>query len=141
MRSHWGSRSVAWLAAVVSAVCALAMLVALAGAQPAAAQDPPPTCLYSGADAFDGDSLDLDRWSSTLRHDDSLYEIADGKAKIQTGPLEIQENEQGEGAPNIFLQPAPEGTWEITTKVKIDQTLAGQQAGLLLASPDGNDIV
>jgi hypothetical protein len=141
MRSHWGSRSVASLAAAVSAVCALTMLVALAVAGPATAQDPPPACLYPGADAFAGDSLDLDRWSSTLRHDDGLYEIADGKAKIQTGPLEIQENEQGEGAPNIFLQPAPEGTWEITTKVKISQTLAGQQAGLLLSSPDGNDIV
>ncbi len=136
MRSHCGSRSVAWLAGLLSALCALAMLAAPASAQTA------PDCLYPGADAFAGDSLDLEnRWTSTLRHDEEFYEIADGKAKVQTGPYEIQESEEGNGAPNIFLQPAPEGTWEITTKVKISHTHEGHQAGLLLSDPTGNDIV
>ena len=73
-------------------------------------------------------SLDLEnRWTSTLRHDDALYDVADGKAKVQTGAGEIQENRRG--APNIFLQPVPDGTFEVTTKVKIDHTPEGQQAG------------
>jgi beta-xylosidase len=145
MHSQQGSRSVAWLAGLVSAVCAFALLAALVGASPAAAQATAPECRYPGADAFDGTSLDLQtRWTSTLRHDATLYTIADGKAKLQTGPYEIQPDtgsNPNPGAPNIFLQPAPAGTWEITTKVKIDQTHAGQQAGLLVADPTGNDIV
>jgi hypothetical protein len=139
MRSQSGRRSVAWLAGLVSALCALALL----GASPAAAQSA--ACLYPGADAFSGTSLDVqNRWTSTLRHDPTLYTVADGKAKVQTGPFEIQPG-TGEnpnpGAANIFLQPAPTGTWEITTKVKIDHTHAGQQAGLLISDPTGTDIV
>ena len=123
--------------------CALAALctLGLAAAGPAAAQDPP-ACLYPGADAFAGDSLDLEnRWTSTLRHDDALYDIADGTARVQTGPYEIQEDQAGNAAPNIFLQPAPAGTWEVTTTVNIAQTHEGHQAGLLVSDPTGNDIV
>jgi cytochrome c len=142
MHSQLGSRSFAWLAGVVSAACALALLAALAGASPAAAQGTAPECRYSGADAFNGTSLDVqNRWKSTLRHDASLYTVADGKVKVQTGPYEIQQNEQGNGAPNIFLQPAPSGTWEVTTKVKIDHTTEGQQAGLLVTDPTGQNLV
>ena len=138
MRSQLGSRTVAWLVGLASAVCALALI----GAGPAGAQTPGPECQYSGADAFSGSSLDLqNRWKSTLRHNASLYTIADGKAKLQTGPYEIQQDEDGNSAPNIFLQPAPTGTWEITTTVKISQTHEGQQAGLLVSDPTGNDIV
>ena len=75
------------------------------------------------------------------RHDDALYDVADGSVKVQTGPDEIQEDEEGNGAPNIFLQPAPEGTWEVTTKVNIAQTHEGQQAGLSCPTVGRNDIV
>ena len=140
MESQRGRSAVAWLAGLAS-VCAV-LLIGVVGASPAAAQGTQPACLDPGADAFDGTSLDLEnRWTSTLRHDDALYEISDGTAKVQTGPYEIQENEQGEGAANIFLQPAPAGTWEVTTKVSISQTNEGQQAGLLVSDPTGNDIV
>ena len=143
MHPSLGERSGAWLAGLVSAVCALSLLAALVGAGPAAAQAAdPPECLYPGADAFGGTSLDLaERWTSTLRHDASAYTVADGKVKIQTGAGEIQSTDQAGGAPNIFLQPAPEGTWEITTKVKIDHTTEGQQAGLLLTDPTGLNLV
>lgn len=140
MESQRGRSAVAWLAGLAS-VCAL-LLIGAVGASPATAQGTQPTCLDPGADAFDGTSLDLaNRWTSTLRHDDALYEISDGTAKVQTSPYEIQEDEDGNGAANIFLQPAPEGTWEVTTTVDISQTNEGQQAGLLVSDPTGNDIV
>ena len=109
-------RSGAWLAGLASAS---RLAAGRAGPAAAAQAAEPPECLYPGSDAFDGTASTRERWTSTLRHDALLYEVADGKAKVQTGPHEIQENDDG-GAPNIFLQPAPEGTWEITTKVKID---------------------
>ena len=140
MESQRGRSAVAWLTGL-AAVCAL-LLIGAVGASPATAQGTGPTCLDPGADAFDGSALDLeDRWTSTLRHDDALYDVSDGSVKMQTGPNEIQEDEEGNGAPNIFLQPAPEGTWEVTTTVNIAQTHEGQQAGLLVSDPSGNDIV
>ena len=135
MESQRGRSAVAWLAGLAS-VCAL-LLVGAVGAGPASAQGTDPTCLDPGVDAFGGTSLDLEnRWTGTLRHDDALYDVADGKAKVQTGAGEIQTT-----APNIFLQPVPDGTFEVTTKVKIDHTTEGQQAGLLITDPTGQNLV
>src|SRR4051794_15647247 len=123
----------------VAAVCATWLAVALAGAGQAVAQTESPPCLDPRSDLFDGTSLDASRWSRTLREDPSLYSVADGKLKVQTGAGEVQDGD--EGAPNLFLQPAPEGSWQATTKVKIDTGAAGQQAGLLLAGPGAEDVV
>lgn len=132
MRSQ-GTRSVAGIAGVL---CALALLAAFAGAPQARAQATEPTCLDPGSDTFAGSSLDKNRWSRIVREDTQLYSVADGKLKVQTGAGEVQDT-----APNLFLQPIPEGSWSVTTKVKIQHTDEGQQAGLLLAGEGAEDVV
>jgi hypothetical protein len=120
----------------VAALCVLSLLL-FAGSASAQAEEP--TCLDPRSDQFDGTALDTSRWSRLLREDTSLYSVADGKLKIQTGAGEVQDGD--EGAPNLVLQPTPQGSWQATTKVKIDTNAEGQQAGLLLAGDGAEDVV
>jgi beta-xylosidase len=141
MRSQLGRRSIAWITAIVSALCALSLLGALLGTADAQAQGAEqPTCLDPRSDTFDGTSLDKNRWSRILREDTSLYSVSDGSLNVQTGPGEVQTS-----APNLFLQPIPEGSWSVTTKVNIEHTPGqageGQQAGLLLAGEGAQDVI
>lgn len=141
MRFELGSRSITWITGMVSALCALSLLAALLGTAEAQAQGAePPTCLDPGSDTFDGPSLDKNRWSRLLREDTSLYSLDGGQLNVQTGPGEVQTT-----APNLFLQPIPEGSWSVTTKVNMPHTPGaageGQQAGLLLAGEGADDVV
>ena len=123
-------------AAAIAALCALALL--LTGAERAYAQAEP-TCLDPRSDVFDGTSLDKDRWSAIQRENTELYTVAGGRLNLQTGPGEVQAGDAAGEAPNLILQPAPDGSWQATTKVSIPTDTAGQQAGLAVVGPGADD--
>ena len=141
MYSQSGSRSAVWLTGIVAALCALGLLAALMGAAQAQAQGTePPTCLDPRSDTFAGTALDQQRWD-VAREDASLYSVTDGRLRVRTGAGEVQSTETNPGAPNLFQQDVPDGSWTVTTKVNIDHTAEGQQAGLLLAGEGNQDVI
>jgi PKD repeat protein/glucose/arabinose dehydrogenase len=91
-----------------------------------------PTCELAGSDEFDGETLELDRWCTTLHHDPDGYQVADGQLILPTAHGELSGSQFD--APNLILQPVPLGPWQVTTRVTLDATEAFQQAGLLLAA-------
>ena len=95
---------------------------------------PAPSCLGAKSDEFDGTTLDATRWE-VIRPDGNL-EVADGSLVIPTAPADIYDATNN--APNIVLQPMPEGAWEVTTKVTGAMYTAYQQAGIVVYGDDDN---
>src|SRR5690606_12483393 len=67
-------------------------------------------------DEFDGDELDRCRWPIVVRPAPNQMSVGDGKLAIETGDgTDMFGNNTN--AENIVLQRAPQGAWEITTKL------------------------
>ncbi|WP_211349328.1 PKD domain-containing protein [Nocardioides litoris] len=77
-------------------------------------------------------ALDPQRWDGILREDKDLYQVADGRLSLQTGPGELTE-----GSPNLVLQSLPSGGYTAVTKMTLASTAEGQQAGLVMHNPTG----
>jgi PKD repeat protein len=92
----------------------------------------PPCDQPRRSDEFDdAELLDNCHWG-IRRQNASLYTVGDGVLSLQAGPGEYS------SAPNIITQPAPDGTWEVTTKLTFDPDEEGQQAGLVVAGAGGS---
>jgi PKD repeat protein len=76
-------------------------------------------------------ALDETRWDGILRENPDLYDVADGRLSLQTGPGELTE-----GSPNLILQSLPGGGYTAVTKMTLASTAEGQQAGLVMHNPD-----
>lgn len=89
-------------------------------------------------DEFDGSSLDLCRWTDSVRLDDSLYEVADGELAIQTGDGDIYQTPNG-GPANFILQPQPGDSWTVEAKLDTSALYEQyQQGGLIVWVDDDN---
>lgn len=109
-------------------------MTATGSAQPP--EPPPPSRGCDLSDDFEGASLDKDLWNRIVREDQSLYSLSGGNLVLKTGAGELQDT-----APNMIMQSAPEGGFTTTTKLTIPTTAGGQQAGMVLADPEGNDFL
>ena len=89
------------------------------------------------SDTFDGDALNLDLWSATVRHDPDGYTVADGNLTMPTTATDIYGANNG-GTPNIILQPLPDGPWQATVHLTAQVYDAYQQAGLIVYGDDDN---
>jgi len=89
-------------------------------------------------DQFDGDSLDECRWSEIVRPVPEQLSVADGALQIDTG----NGTDMFGGnttAENLVFQPAPEGTWEITTQVSLPFSGKDyEQAGMFVYGSDSD---
>ena len=88
------------------------------------------------SDDFEGASLDKERWNRVVREDGSLYSLSGGNLVVKTGAGELQDT-----APNMIMQSVPGGARTYTTRLTIPTTAGGQQAGMVLANPEGNDFL
>ncbi len=89
-------------------------------------------------DEFDGSSLELCRWTDSVRVDDSLYEVADGLLTMQTPDGDIYTTPNGEPA-NFILQPQPGDEWTVEAKLDTSALYEQyQQGGLILYLDDDN---
>jgi plastocyanin len=103
-------------------------------------QNEPPSCDsdVDPNDEFDGDQLDRCRWPVIVRPNPSQLSVGDGKLSIETG-----NNTDMFGAnttaENIVLQPAPDGAWEITTKLHMPFSgKQWEQAGMFVYGSDSD---
>jgi regulation of enolase protein 1 (concanavalin A-like superfamily) len=89
-------------------------------------------------DEFDGSELDECRWQQIVRSVASQRSVGDGKLAIETG----DGTDMFGGtttAENIVLQPAPDGPWEITTKMRMPFTGKDyEQASLMVYGSDAD---
>ena len=89
-------------------------------------------------DQFDGDSLDECRWSAIVRPVPDQLSVGDGALAIDTG----SNTDMFGGnttAENLVFQPAPEGTWEITTQVSLPFSGKDyEQAGMFVYGSDSD---
>jgi cytochrome c len=89
-------------------------------------------------DQFDGTELDECRWSELVRDTPGQRRVADGALHIDTG----SNTDMFGGnttAENLVFQPAPEGTWEITTQVSLPFSGKDfEQAGMFVYASDSD---
>lgn len=89
-------------------------------------------------DEFDGDELDRCRWPIVVRPAPNQMSVGDGKLAIETGDgTDMFGNNTN--AENIVLQRAPQGAWEITTKLHMP--FSGkeyEQAGIFVYGSDSD---
>jgi cytochrome c len=89
-------------------------------------------------DQFDGAELDECRWSEIVRPVPDQRSVADGALQIDTG----NGTDMFGGnttAENLVFQPAPEGTWEITTQVSLPFSGKDyEQAGMFVYGSDSD---
>ena len=89
-------------------------------------------------DEFDGDALDPCRWTKVVRPNPALLSVAGGKLLLDTN-LGTDMYGGTTDANNIVTQPAPDGGWELSTKVKLaHQGKDYEQAGLFVYGDDDN---
>lgn len=88
------------------------------------------------SDEFDGESLDLQRWSATWAYNPFNVQHANHKLVIHCRPGEIH-REQG-GGENVFLQPAPSGGWIAETRVRFSAEHNFEQAFLIVWQDSNN---
>ncbi|WP_434741725.1 ThuA domain-containing protein [Micromonospora sp. SH-82] len=96
---------------------------------------PNTSCFGARSDAFDGNSLDRDRWKTIVRENQS-YAVSGGSLRLPTGVGDLYGDRND--ATNLVLQPAPTGAWQVTTKVTVPTTADYQQAGLIVYGDDDN---
>ncbi|MEO3816964.1 ThuA domain-containing protein [Plantactinospora sp. B24E8] len=102
---------------------------------PVRVQAPNTSCLGARSDDFSGTELDKSRWSTVVR-ENQLYAVRDGNLALPTsvGDLYGSRND----ATNLVLQPAPDGSWQATTRVTLAVAANYQQAGLIVYGDDDN---
>lgn len=88
------------------------------------------------SDEFDGESLDLQRWSATWAYNPFNVEQENHRLVIHCRPGEIH-REQG-GGENVFLQPAPSGGWIAETRVRFSAEHNFEQAFLIVWQDSNN---
>jgi cytochrome c len=87
-------------------------------------------------DQFNGDALDECRWSEIVRPVPDQRSVADGALAIDTGNGTDMFGD-ATTAENLVFQPAPEGTWEITTRVSLPFSGKDyEQAGIFVYGSD-----
>jgi len=118
-RSHLAG-GILWAAGKVSGDCSVA---------------PQPEPCDPGSDEFDGPTLDC-RWSTIVRENRSAWSLSGGALRITTENGDLWDG--GNNARNVFLQKAPSGGYELSTKVTIDSTGGSEQAGLVIYQDDDN---
>lgn len=96
---------------------------------------PNTSCFGARSDDFTGAELDRTRWSAVVRGD-QLPAVRDGTLVLPTsvGDLYGTRND----ATNLVLQPAPDGAWQATTRLRLPVAADYQQAGLLVYGDDDN---
>ncbi|WP_182905649.1 ThuA domain-containing protein [Microbispora sp. H13382] len=97
-----------------------------------------PICAIRGSDAFDGDTLNTNRWSTVRNAPNLPVRVADGGLVLPVTNGDI--NEGATGPISYVGQRAKTGAWTITTKVTIPHNREWQHAGLLMHGTD-NDYV
>ena len=90
-------------------------------------------------DEFDGDALDLCRWTDIVRHDPEGYELTGGELVMPAAHGDFFGNAPNDN-PNIILQPAPSGAWTATTRLRFTPNENFEQAGLVVYGDDANYI-
>lgn len=88
-------------------------------------------------DDFDGDSLDLCRWTEIVRHDPAGYEVTGGELLMPAAHGDFFGAGPNDN-PNIILQPAPSGPWTATTRLRFTPNENYEQAGLIVYGDDAN---
>src|SRR5918992_1374052 len=89
------------------------------------------------SDEFDGDALDLCRWTEIVRHDPEGYEVTGGELLMPAAHGDFFGNGPNDN-PNIVLQPAPSGEWTATTRMRFTPNENYEQAGLIVYGDDAN---
>ena len=89
------------------------------------------------SDEFDGDALDLCRWTEIVRHDPEGYEVTGGELVMPAAHGDFFGNGPNDN-PNIVLQPAPTGEWTATTRLRFTPNENFEQAGLIVYGDDAN---
>nr|WP_274387836.1 family 16 glycoside hydrolase [Salsipaludibacter albus] len=88
-------------------------------------------------DEFEGDALDLCRWTEILREDTDHYRVTDGELQIDA--LDGDMHGGATNAANVILQDAPDtDSWSATTHVTLPQGEEYEQAGILVHQDDDN---
>jgi cytochrome c len=87
-------------------------------------------------DEFEGDALNDCRWTTIVRPTAGGIRVTGGELQIDA--LDGDMYNGTATAKNIVEQAAPAGAWETTTKVKLAQGGAYEQAGLILHKDDKN---
>jgi cytochrome c len=96
----------------------------------------PPICLNEQSDAFDGDELNRDVWTTVIRENQDLR-IEDGHLVIPATGTDIYGTNNTD-TPNIVLQDLPDGPFVATAKLTMQAYRAYQQAGLIIYGDDDN---
>ncbi|PSL06993.1 PKD domain-containing protein [Haloactinopolyspora alba] len=96
----------------------------------------PPVCLKGRSDAFDGDTLDRDRWTTVVRENQDLA-VQDGHLVLPATSTDIYGTNNTD-TPNIVLQDLPDGEFTATAKLTMQAYRAYQQAGLVIYGDDDN---
>ena len=91
----------------------------------------------NASDEFDGDALDLCRWTEIVRHDPEGYEVTGGELVMPAAHGDFFGNGPNDN-PNIVLQPAPSGEWTATTRLRFTPNENYEQAGLIVYGDDAN---
>ena len=97
--------------------------------------EPSGMCFSGRSDDFVGTSLDTERWSDSVRINQSAS-VADGVLTIPAVRSDI--HGAGGTTPNIVLQDAPDGAWTATAKLSFEARIQWQQAGLIVYENDDN---
>ncbi|MDT7727047.1 MAG: cytochrome c [Actinomycetota bacterium] len=103
---------------------------------PITVDSPGQSCLGGRSDSFAGTQLDRTKWTVVRENQD--LRVSGGALHIPTALADIYGGNNSTPVPNLVVQPAPDGSWEATTKVTLAARDAYQQAGLVLYGDDDN---
>jgi cytochrome c len=90
-----------------------------------------------GSDEFDGDELNLCRWTEIVRHDPEGYEVTGGELVMPAAHGDFFGDAPNDN-PNVILQPAPAGEWTATTRLRFTPDENFEQAGIVVYGDDAN---
>ncbi len=98
--------------------------------------EPGGACPPALSDEFEGNQIDTDRWSLVRGAPGMDPSVSDGQLVLPVTHGDI--DGANTGAISYVAQPAPDGAWEVTTKVTIEHTNEWQHGGLMMWVDDDN---
>jgi glucose/arabinose dehydrogenase/PKD repeat protein/type 1 glutamine amidotransferase len=106
------------------------------GPDPVDEPTPLPVCVKAGSDEFEGTALNTGLWTTVRQAQNLPIKVENGALKLPVTQGDIDGTNTG---PISFVgQPAPQGAWEVTTKVSLEHNRQWQHVGLMLHQDDNN---
>ena len=91
------------------------------------------------SDEFDGDALNLCRWTDIVRHEPGGYTVGGGKLTLPAAHGDFFGNGANNNPNMLLQQPAPpSGPWTMETRLTFNPNENYEQAGLLVYGDDAN---